>query len=125
MIATSTFFDVTTTGCTGNCTCCTVPCTVVIIYIGGATITTGTTEQQRKRDPWPDSYVTRMPDPVDDYFYPEPVDIETIQLWRRESRKKSRYSNILEHRPLIKRRTLNSKSGWLTRKSRLRKKGKK
>lgn len=124
MIATSEFFDVTTTGCTRNCTCCTVPCTVVIIYTGGATITTGTTEQQRKRDPCSYSYATYMPDPVDDYFYLEPVDIETIRLWRRESRKKSRY-NILEHRPLIKRRTLNSKSGWLTRKSRLRKKGKK
>jgi hypothetical protein len=106
-----------TTGCTRNCTCCSTPCSIVII-----SATTGTGQWPEPWEPFP-SFPTYTPDPVDEYIYPEPVGEETIRFWRRESRKKSRYSNILEHKPLIKRRTPYSISR-LDRRGHLRKKGK-
>jgi len=109
---------VSTGGCTsgnGNCTDCTMDCTIIVID------TTPT------RDPWAElleSLPTYLPDKEVHYILPEPIDMETIRFWRK-AQKKSRYRDIIEHKPLIKRRMPLSKSGWLARKGRLRKKGKK
>lgn len=119
MIARSEDFRATTyTNCSMNCHTCTKTCTVVVVYTGGSTVT----------EEYDDLYgLTRLPDPVEEYEYPyqDPIDIETLKFWKQLAWKKSRYKKVCNHKPSLKRRMLFSKSGWLARKGRLRKKGKK
>lgn len=114
MIATTDFYGTTTTGtaCNRNCRECTMDCQT-ITFVGRRTAVYTTHDEP-----------LYLSDPAPEREY-EPFNNETLRLWRRESRKKSRYRNPFEHKPLTKRRTLISISGWLGRKGRLRKKGKK
>ena len=107
------------TGCTRNCRNCTMNCTMIVVFVGG----TDTTEEQLLAEG--SFYDTRLPDKVQEEIIPDPIDIETIKFWRRLAQKKSRFKSVLNHKPLLKRRMLFSKSGWLATKGRLRKKGKK
>lgn len=111
---------------TATIICSTTNCKKVILYLCQSTVATNglgvswipvaVSVYYKTPDPTPDT---------DNYIYPDPINIETIKFWREQARKESRYRNIFEHRPLIKRRTLNSRSGWLAKLGRLRKKGKK
>jgi hypothetical protein len=117
MIAIVDFYGSTTTGtaCNENCRDCTMTCTISVIYVEGRR----TASLRTCNEP------LYLPEPTGRDIRWEPFDNETLRLWRRESRKKSRYRNPSEHKPLIKRRIPISISGWLARKGRLRKKGKK
>lgn len=122
MIATLT---TTPTGCAGrDCRNCTTECSLVVIYTTAGTVV-GTTLLPGER--YASASLTReeWPDKEEERVFEIPVDYEELKLWRREIRKRSRYRNPFNHKPLLKRRTLFSKSGWLARKGRLRKKGKK
>ena len=109
------------TSCTyGDCANCTMDCTIIVVD--------ATPTRTRDEELWDELVhsLTYLPDPVEEYPYPfpEPICIETIRFWRK-TQKKSRFRNIFEHKPFIKRRMPFSKSGWLARKGRLRKRGKK
>lgn len=108
------------TGCTRNCRNCTMYCTMIVIFMDGTD--SPTAEELRAEGSF---YDTELPDKTDDIIYPITlVDIETIRFWRK-TQKKSRFRNVFNHKPLIKRRMSFSKSGWLATKGRLRKRGKK
>lgn len=61
---------------------------------------------------------------IEEDLFPDPIDRETLKLWRELSRKRPRYRSKYIFKPYIKRRVLNSKSGWLARVGRKKKRGK-
>lgn len=60
----------------------------------------------------------------DDYVIPDPIDRETRQLWRELDRRRPLHKTLFIRKPYVKRRMLNSMSGWIARTGRKRKKGK-
>lgn len=104
------------TGCSGRCRGCTMLCEVSGIYGWGYTYHCATSN---------DGYSGPDPDPTEPKEFDIPVNHEELRLLRKEIKRRSLYKNPFNHKPTMIRRVLFSKSGWLTRKGRLRKKGKK
>lgn len=101
-------------------------CQVTVIYLGSHRTVGGHRTMGNHRTVVYTTCDEPLPDrsPQRDIHW-KPFDDEILKIWRRESRIRSKYHNPYEHKPLIKRRALISISGWLGRKGRLRKKGKK
>jgi len=109
----------TGTHCTGDCKHCTWGCELQVYRIGSTTVVicTGTTSDNDLSD-----FLCHSPKEEKDYIF-IPIDPQIIRDRRKEARKKWEFKSN-KPQVFLKRRLQFSKSGWLTRKGRLRKKGK-
>ena len=132
MIATTTFTSTggtstSSTTSTRNCEYCSPSCdcwTTVYLYDGG---TIAVCDCNAPRPISNEAFYDNA-DPEepfeDNYLFPDPIDQETLKLWRKLAKQKPQYRSKFILKPHIKRRILNSKSGWLARVGRKKKRGK-
>ena len=95
-------------GCTGNCRGCTMTCTVPMITYLPVT-TYGNTEGSEPKQ--------------QEEIYIEPIDPELVKLRRKQIFQKRPYKTNLYIKPRLKRKSMVSISGWLTRSEYKKKKG--
>jgi hypothetical protein len=88
--------------CTGHCRGCTMTCTEMRVY--GTTVVTCTYTDPKRDDP-----------EKQEEIYPEPVDIELVKLRRKQIFQKRFYKSNFYTKPQLKRKSMVSLSGWLTR----------
>jgi len=127
MITTTTFTSTEGTSSstsTRDCESCNSSCdcwTIVYLYEG----TVAGCDCNAPRSIFSKSLYANPEEPIeDDDIFPDPIDRETLKLWRELSRKRLLYRNNFIFKPYIKRKVLNSKSGWLARVGRKKKRGK-
>ena len=128
MITTTTFTSTEGTSSstsTRNCECCNPSCdcwTTVYLYDEG---TVAVCDCNAPRSVFSKSLYADPEEPFeDDDLFLDPIDRETLRLWRKLSRKKPQYRSKHIFKPHIKRRILISKSGWIARVGRKKKRGK-
>lgn len=97
---------------TSDCRYCTMTCTITYIdnRTPAAPVVTST-------------YTIEAPEPRQEEIFIEPVDPELIKLRRKQSFQKRHYRSRFYPRPRLKRKSIISISGWLTRLEYKRKKG--
>jgi len=128
---TNSSTETTGTSCCCDCRTCTMDCPYIFIYIGdngtgtsaftesaSATITLSVATAYGNREPYTPVYRKKEKKP-------RQVCEETIRFWRKDTRKIQSNKVQIGHKPITKLRAPYSMSGWLDRKGRLRKKGKK
>jgi hypothetical protein len=124
MITTTTTFTSTegtssstsTRNCDYSCDCWTTVC----LYEG----TVAGCDYNAPRSVFSKSLYADPEEPIEDDIFPDPIDREALKLWRKLAKQKPQYRSKFILKPHIKRRILNSKSGWLARVGRKKKRGK-
>ncbi len=115
--------------CDHECQDCTIGCLQTFYITPFLTVSycvndNNTNYSDPHRDPYGEPTYTE-PDTTD-HVVPDPICWETLKEWREESKRISKLKfKPINKLPRLLRRMNYSKSGWLARKGRLRKKGKK